>query len=152
MPDYFYNIDASSLKDKTILIDIDGTLVADGEEAVGEKNAATINILSKHNALFLCSNKNLPLRNKALAEQLQVPFLDTPFNKPSKKILDSIDNRQLKNLVVIGDKYITDEIFAQRIGAPFIRIKRLISGKESLKTKMIYLVDDFIYSIACFFK
>ncbi len=151
MSEYFYNLDTLLINNKTIIIDIDGTLVADGKEVVEEKNIEIINILLKSNNLFLCSNKNLSLRNRVISEQTNIPILDTPFKKPNKRIIDSIDISYQNDLVVIGDKYITDGIFARRIGADFIKIKRMRSKKESVATKIIYLFDDVAYIIVCSF-
>lgn len=142
---YFYNIDTSTIKDRTIIIDVDGTLVADGEEIVSNNILRTIKGLSKDNQLFLCSNKNLPLRNKSISIQLNIPILNTPFKKPNRKIIYSINNYQLKNFLVIGDKYTKDETFAKNINADFIKVKRIRSEKENLLIKITYLIDDFLF-------
>jgi len=150
MLDYFYNIDTSSIKDKTIIIDIDGTLVPDGEEIVEERNIKVIKSLTERNDLFLCSNKSIPARNISVSRQLGIPLIETKFKKPNKKIIYSINNYQLKNFLVIGDKYIKDEIFAKRIGADFIKVRRIRSKKESVLVKIIYVIDDIVYFLKYF--
>jgi predicted HAD superfamily phosphohydrolase YqeG len=144
MLDFFYNINTSTIKDRTIIIDIDGTLVPDGEEIVDERSIEVIKALTKKNELYLCSNKNIPARNISVSRQLGVPLIDTKFKKPNKKIIYSINGYQSKKFLVIGDKYIKDGIFAKRIGADFIKVKRERSGKESLIIRMTYLIDDII--------
>ena len=49
-----------------------------------------------------------------------------------------------KELLVIGDKFLTDGLFAKNIGAEFIKAKRKISGQESILIKLINLFDDLL--------
>ncbi len=70
-------------------------------------------------------------------------------NPPSKA-------EYFSNKVVIGDKYISDGLFAVNIGATFKRVSRVLSGKENLSIKFSYLIDDifgkFIFKIFPFIK
>ncbi|MFZ2038567.1 MAG: hypothetical protein WAV11_01340 [Minisyncoccia bacterium] len=150
MKKYFHEIDISSLKNKTIIIDIDGTLVADSEEEIMKENIEKINELAKYNKLFLCSNNNLHSRNISLSKKLNIEFINSPYKKPNKKVIDSIERIYLSGLVVIGDKYLTDGLFAGRIGAVFIKVRRMESSNENLKIKSFNCVDDFLYLLINF--
>ena len=46
------------------------------------------------------------------------------------------------NLIIIGDKILTDGLFARHIGATFIKVERYKSKKDRLITKIIYRLDD----------
>lgn len=147
MQTYFHNLDASTLCGKTIIIDIDGTLVADGRSIVSKEAQETINELSKRNRLYICSNNKDIQRNKTLSRQININFINSAFKKPSKRVIDSIQDYRSGNTIIIGDKFITDGIFARRIGARFIKIKRIRSGEEEMIVKLVYFTDDLIYHL-----
>lgn len=148
---YFENIPTNKLLDKTIILDIDGTLVEDNEDIVSEKTKAKIKILSKNNYVMLCSNKKRLGRNRSIADIVGVPYIDTRFKKPSKKILSVTELFGRENIVVIGDKFLTDGLFALRIGAEFIKVEKLRGAKEHISTSIIYMLDDICYVVAKFF-
>ncbi|MFZ2523213.1 MAG: decaprenyl-phosphate phosphoribosyltransferase, partial [Minisyncoccia bacterium] len=61
--------------------------------------------------------------------------------KGVKKVL------QGKKTIVVGDKYLTDGLFALNLKADFIKVERVLSGRESLKTRITYFLDDFVWKI-----
>jgi predicted HAD superfamily phosphohydrolase YqeG len=148
---YFEDLPTLELHHKTIILDIDGTLAADGETTVSERAKAHAALLSQSNFVILCSNKKNTKRNTAISKMVGIPYLDTPFRKPSKKILHTIELNNAKDVVVVGDKFLTDGIFAWRINATFIKVKRVRASRESFFTVCTYLLDDACYAIAQFF-
>ncbi len=141
MEKYFQDIDTNNWSARTIILDIDGTITPDGGTFVDSSVAKKIQDLSSHNTIFLLSNKKLPERNIALSQKLGISYLDTPFKKPHKKIIDSLPENLKNDIVVIGDKVTTDGIFAKNIGGTFIKVKRLTSTTDSLIVKLSYIVD-----------
>ncbi len=139
--EFFSKINTSKIKKKFILLDIDGTLTYDAGIEVSDSTKKKVNELKKHNEIVLCSNRNNHQRNRKVANLLNVDYLETDYRKPSKKILTTFTTQ--KPLLVIGDKLLTDKLFAKRIGAEFILVKRIRSKKETLLSKLIYGIDDF---------
>ncbi|MDP3935230.1 MAG: HAD hydrolase-like protein [Candidatus Giovannonibacteria bacterium] len=128
MPNKFFEELETPWQGAVIFLDIDGTLRPDG---VGEMSPEVLNKLAEleaKNEVHLTSNKG----NKA--------------RKPSRKAAEGIDLKG-KKTVVIGDKFLTDYLFARNIGAEFVMVKRKISGKESLFVKITYFIDDIISNL-----
>ena len=88
----FDKLNTNEIKDCLILLDIDGTIAKDDQLEVSDENLAVINRLKQNNQIYLCSNSRNHKRNKAIADNVGLTYLDTDIRKPSKKILDLIDN------------------------------------------------------------
>ena len=149
---YFRDLDTSTMHGMYILLDIDGTLVPDGAERLGESERERVKVLQQANTVYLCSNKPLPERNRDLAKELGLQYLDTEIRKPSKKVfayLQVVAEQHIdpKQVMIIGDKYVTDGLCAHFIGAGFVKVRRLKNAKERLKIRFIYLVDDIAYKL-----
>jgi len=153
---YFSDLDFTDNRVEVIIVDIDGCLVADDEEYMSPEFADTLSRLSKNREVFLLSNKKRHHRNKILAEKSGVAYLETNLRKPSfhlrKFLRDQIINFDHKTKMVIGDKYLTDGLFAKVIGADFFKVKRLIVENQSFVTKVIYFVDDLSFIFVCYLK
>ncbi len=129
MPNKFFEELETPWQGAVIFLDVDGTLRPDG---VGEMSLEVLKKLAElrvKNEVHLTSNKE----NKA--------------KKPSRKAASGVD-LQNKKVMVIGDKFLTDYLFAKNIGAEFIMVRRKISGRESWFVKLTYLLDNLFYKIA----
>jgi len=130
-----------------IIVDIDGTLVPD--EHAAEVNSQVIDQLRRlgsRNQVVLCSNGGYQARNKKIAAAAGVALLETSHRKPSGKIKNDFPPHNGK-IVVIGDKFLTDFLFAKNIGAAFILVRRHVSGHERLSVKCINAIDDVIHEL-----
>ena len=128
MPNKFFEELETPWQGAIIFLDIDGTLRPDG---VGDMSLEVLKKLAElrvKNEVRLASNKG----GKA--------------KKPSKKVADGV-NLKNKKVIVIGDKFLTDGLFAKNIGGEFVKVKRKISGRESFFVKLTYLIDDISYGI-----
>ncbi len=142
---FFHEQSFDDVTGRTIILDIDGTLVASGETEVSHEARATLVRLREKNTVYLCSNNYDRSRTKSIAESLQTPFLRSRKKKPDPRLLR--DTTIQGPLLVIGDKCLTDELFALFTGAEFLRVSRIKSPKDSAMTRFLYFVDD----IASFF-
>jgi predicted HAD superfamily phosphohydrolase YqeG len=142
MPLSFLKLDISKITNYTILLDIDGTLTHDGSDDISEEVLAAIKELQETNKIYLCSNKKNHERNHKVAEQTGIPYLETDLRKPSKKILELLPKDSPKDLLVIGDKFLTDGLFAHNIKAKFLKVGRITSSSSTFFTKLTYLIDD----------
>jgi len=146
----FFEDTLFNLRNRIIFVDIDGTLLPDSESVLDARVRESIYLLKKHNEVYLCTNSRNHIRNRKIEDQLDLKIINLQHKKPSKKIISSISPSNKKNFTVIGDKYLTDGLFAKNIGAEFILTKRKISGNETWKIKLFNFIDDFIYNIVRF--
>ena len=87
-----------------------------------------------------------------MAKILDIPFIDNRYKKPNIKLLDYFPKIN-KPMILIGDKVTTDWMFANKINAKFIKVKRYKAKKERMITNIFYLWDDLCYLILkIFFK
>jgi predicted HAD superfamily phosphohydrolase YqeG len=127
-----------NLENKTVFLDIDGTIVFDGQKDVDPEDVLFVKKLQEKNKIAVVSNGNID-RNDYIANILGVLCIKNSIKKPNK---DSVGDCLFDtNKVVVGDKYFTDGILALNIGAEFIKVKRLYSGRERLVVKLAYLYD-----------
>src|SRR3989338_8580070 len=142
---FFAELDIDKLKGYLILLDIDGTLTHNRLSAMERATIEKVKELKKHNVIYLVSNRNDHARNKKVGECANVEYLETNLRKPSTRIVKLLKNPLKKPLLVIGDKFLTDGIFAKRIHAKFIKVKRLTSYKDGSFMIAVYFLDDLMY-------
>lgn len=151
MQPYFHELKVDSFADKTILLDIDGTIAYDGAKETNADAVETIKKMAKRNKIFLHSNCKNQKRIGEFARQLGVTPLISEYRKPNRGVFESLTDAERNSLVVIGDKWLTDGLSAKRAGARFIKVRRLVNQKESPYIKLIYALDDFAYGFLNFF-
>ncbi len=146
--------DIDPVKDKMILLDIDGTLIADdGGLDFSSEVLEKVSSLRKNNRVFLCTNSNDRIKSSKIEKALGLPIVTYDHTKPSSKIINKLGiEKGNRNLLVIGDKFLTDWLFAKNIGAGFLKTARKVSGKEPLVIKCINFIDDLIWQTMEFLK
>lgn len=141
-------LDIGNIDGATVIIDIDGTLTADGQVALSDSVRARIQELRSRNVVFVFSNHRDMARNEAVATKLECPLIGTVHRKPSRKVLDDLPpHHRYRPLVVIGDKILVDGLFARRVGARFVWVSRVKSSSDRRVVKVSYLLDDLIAAI-----
>lgn len=145
---YFKDLDVEVLRDATVLLDIDGTIAYDkGLEVLPAESTKLIELKQVARKVVFISNGE-HARTVALAESHTVIAHVSPFKKPSKKIWQALTDEghytAKEKVVVVGDKFVTDGLFALRTGAPFIHVKSLQEQKSSLYNKVVFFVDDLV--------
>lgn len=137
----FCDLDPASFTDKTIILDVDGTLLADSHDTIAEPELRTIRELARTNVIYLCSNTHDTARIEALAHTHNVHALPRTFSKPDVRVVGAISDKHLGQMVVIGDKYLTDGVLAARLKVPFIRVARIQRRWERPTVYVSYLLD-----------
>jgi decaprenyl-phosphate phosphoribosyltransferase len=139
----FVEIGSEISENSTLIIDVDGTLVADKKKEIDLKIIEKIKELARNNKVYLCSNSSKE-NAKNFAEMANVPILvgKKPFFIKIPEII-----KKTSGVIVLGDKYLTDGIFAKIIGGKFIKIKRIISNDDTFFIKASYFFDDIVYKI-----
>jgi len=141
---YFEEINFD-LRNRIIFLDIDGTLVPDRGLNFDLSVLRQLEKLKAQNRVFLCTNSNDKIRKAKIERLLDLPIVTHRYKKPGSKMLAELNLKpRSKELLVIGDKFLTDGLFAKNIGAEFIKAKRKISGQESILIKLINLFDDLL--------
>lgn len=143
----FEDLDVSKIEGYVIFLDIDGTIICDDKSNIEQNIVDKVSKLKKRNRIYLCSNSHNHKRNRKVANIVKVEYINTDIKKPSKKILNiakvCLDDKKL----VIGDKFLTDGLFAKNISAEFIKVKRIISNNDGRYIKFLYWIDDLISKI-----
>jgi predicted HAD superfamily phosphohydrolase YqeG len=141
----FEFLDTRLIIRSTIILDVDGTITADAKTEISAGVARAIQSLAGRNAVYLFSNHSDGVRNRALARDLGLEYIDTPHRKPSRKIIEAIPaHHRVQPMIVIGDKIMIDGLFARRIGAQFIKVGRILSPSDRTLTKVAYFLDDLV--------
>jgi len=136
-----------------VILDIDGTLVPDcGRVASAVVVGKVRELKARHNEVRLCSNSrrgNYAQRLEAIAAQLDVGVCPVVFRKPSTRAISGLDCNG-RELVVIGDKDLTDGLLARRVGAQFIKVRRKLDPADRLSSRMANVIDIVFGPIAMF--
>lgn len=143
----FNKLNTDKIKDCLILLDIDGTIAKDNQLEISDEIITTINKLKEYNQIYLCSNSRNHKRNQTIANYIGLTYIDTDIKKPSKKIIDLINHSPFTKRLVIGDKFLTDGLFAKNIKANFIKTNRITSKNDRFSIKFLYWIDDWTYKI-----
>lgn len=151
-PKLFRDLDLSWIKNAVVVLDIDGTLLADNKfgdgkdpsavNAVDDATLAKARELGGRNQVYLVSNGKNHERCEHIASQIgNVKYHPTDFYKPNPKCVKGILPQDERPVFVIGDKVLTDGLLALRIDAPFIQVASLRTTSESNLVKIAHSID-----------
>ncbi|PCH92090.1 hypothetical protein COB80_00630 [Candidatus Kaiserbacteria bacterium] len=140
-----------NLENRTIILDIDGVLMADGEKTLSQEIIEYVTTLKLHNDVVIISNNFSDKRCEYTSKTLGVPWINTPYKKPSTRIMKYLKYDTTKPLIMIGDKVLTDGIFAKRIDAEAIMLTRRTNVDDRTIIVLTYIIDDAFYSLVRFF-
>jgi putative flippase GtrA/predicted HAD superfamily phosphohydrolase YqeG len=124
----------------TVLLDVDGTIVADRMEDIAPADLEALFQLAKSNSVYLCTNAKDPDRIVRLSKRLGVSYAPVPADKPGIAFLKDIPMSE--PVVIIGDKVLTDYIVGKKIGARIILVERKTGPNDPFHTKAGYVADD----------
>ncbi len=136
----FLELDEQALKGAQLIIDIDGTITHDKGTELDHGALQKLARLKQHSDIYLCSNGHQG-RTRALAEKADVFFIDSLHRKPSRHVAEKLE-RTDKPVIVIGDKMLTDGLFALNIAATFLPVKRIRHAGDAFNIKVHYFLDD----------
>ena len=146
-------LDVRGLRDATVILDIDGTITGDGQVVFSDTVFAKIRELASRNVVYVFSNHPNNNRNRIVASRVGCALIETPHRKPNPKVLCGLPpDHRAQPLVVIGDKIMVDGLFAWRIGARFIRVRRVRSTLDRRSVRATYLLDDVVGAIGAIFR
>ncbi len=130
-----------------VVLDVDGTLVADGEDVMSEAVYAALCALARSTDVYVCSNKRREGRVLRLVAGTGAHALETRYRKPNPRVLASVEQTG-KRVVVIGDKYLTDGLLAVCIRGAFYRVRTVRQVPESWTVTLALAVDAVFGRIA----
>jgi HAD superfamily phosphatase (TIGR01668 family) len=135
-------LDTTSITDSIIILDIDGTLTDTRQSYIAPAIRATIEKLKEHNEVYIFSNNVDGERNLAVATDLDTPYLPSDCRKPFPGVIKALSNPHHKEVIIIGDRWLTDGWFAHNIGASFIKVTRLCTREDGIIFWIVYIADD----------
>ena len=131
---------------KSLLIDVDGTLLSRHSNIVPTNVKNWIKKSKKIFSLYLISNNPSDQRIKKIAKELDLRYKSNAL-KPRKKItLDVISEMKedKKNIAIIGDRIFTDVIVGNRCDIQTILVKRLSRKGLPKKLNLTLTLEKFI--------
>ena len=133
------------ITDSVVLLDVDGTLLPDGSNELEADTIEQARSLTSRNEVYLVSNGKDYDRVERLADSVgaHVAPRGVPAGKPSARAMQGI-LLEGRPCIVMGDKYLTDGLFARRTGSRFMLIERKRSGKERLSVRLSYWIDSIV--------
>jgi HAD superfamily phosphatase (TIGR01668 family) len=135
--------DVAGLEGATVFLDLDGTVVPPAREDVSEETRAAVEALSAKNAVWIVSNRRTPGRKDRLASRFGIKVLAAKYRKPDPRLRGAVAPLP-KPYVVIGDRYLTDGLFARLIGARFIQVKRVTGPHDGFLDRFLAWSDDLL--------
>lgn len=137
---WFADLTPEQFRDKIVLVDVDGTLVADEEEEVCAAEQKSLHAIKEvARAVYLVSNGNRE-RTERMAQREGVFVHVSPrYKKPHPRLGDGLP---VGDYVIVGDKWLTDGLFAYALQMPFIAVRRLTSPQDALSATCMHFVDD----------
>lgn len=141
---YFRELNLNILKDKVVILDVDGTITYDKEQEVGHLEKLQLEKLKDIvQNVFLVSNGDKD-RTKKMAEIHEILCHISEYQKPHRKVLHAFPHVVKSDLVILGDKFLTDGLLALQAGIPFLHVKSLVRGSEPMFDKLVFYIDDLI--------
>ena len=131
---------------KSLLIDVDGTLLSRQSNIVPINVKNWIKESKKLFSLYLISNNPSNERIRKIAKELDIRYKSNAL-KPRKKItLDVISemNEDSKNIAIIGDRIFTDIIVGNRCNIRTILVKRLSKNGLPIKINLTLILEKII--------
>ncbi len=134
-----YDLDVSKLvRGRIVIVDIDATLVPDKSEVLSQRAHDLLRTMAHVAQVVFLSSNGSAERTKRFANESGVqvligarkPWLQLPKEFPTGEI------------IVIGDKRVTDGLLAERIGASFVQVARERDHEEQLLTRLSFFFDD----------
>lgn len=139
-----HELDISSIRDATVFLDVDGTLVSDHHAQPSPEALAAALELKKYNDVYLASNGHYK-RIGEMSKLLDIPALPRLRKPFPHRVLRSITRRE--RTIVIGDKFLTDGLFARVINAEYMPLLPLRGDAETYRAKVAYVVDGMVISL-----
>lgn len=129
---------------RLFVIDIDGTLVPDGENEPNVDTRRAMEILMRSHAICITSNGKNTERNKDIARLFGIPYI--AGTKPFGAVTHAICAQNTENLpiIVVGDRYLTDGLLALRLHAQFAPVSILHSNNEAAYVRISYAIHGVI--------
>lgn len=145
---HFCDLPIDTFAGNTVILDVDGTLLADGASLLDSRTKETLSKLSNIADVYLCSNAESSDRLHALVAGTRAKVTTSPYKKPDPRVLMQVAHTPA-TCVVIGDKHLTDELLAINCGIRFLKVARIRGEKERIFVRLAYLLDAVFGKIVC---
>lgn len=141
---YFRELNLEILRDKVVVLDIDGTICYDKHHTIEEKEQIQLDKLKDVSQnIFLVSNGD-KTRTQELAQLHEIMSHISEYQKPHRKVLHAFPHVDKNDIVVVGDKFVTDGLLAIQTGVPFLHVKSLVRESEGVWNRFVFWTDDMV--------
>lgn len=140
----FFEESCDGIEGCSVLLDLDGTLLPDGEFDLSDGVRACVSKLKERNAVYLITNGKSASRAWQIADDLGIPIAPAgvPARKPRLSAVRGIPTD--RPFVVVGDMTLTDGLLAYRLRAPFVRVSRRYPARRPVRLAFSHLIDDIV--------
>ena len=136
---------------KSLLLDVDGTLISRNTNEIPDKVKKWVLEAKKIFSIYLISNNPSKDRIASIADKLGLEYKNKAF-KPRKKYTQEVIkklNQNSENIALIGDRIFTDIVVANRCNIKSILVLRL--NKQGIPIKFnLTLIFEKIISLLIF--
>ena len=134
----------------SLLIDVDGTLLAKNSCVIDQNVYSWIQKLKKMNKIYLISNNPSLFRIQSVATELDLPFIHKalkPRTFSLRKALKEMDS-DVNETAIIGDRIFTDILAGNRLGIYTILVRSILNGNNNnYKYSKSLTIEKFISRI-----
>ncbi len=131
---------------KTLLIDVDGTLIPGNQDVIDKSVIKWINVVKKDITLHLFSNNPSKKRVMTIAKELGLGFTYAALKPRKTSLLKVIKklNLEISSMGIVGDRIFTDVLAGNRLGIYTILVKPMGENGEIAKTSNLQNIEIFI--------
>lgn len=152
---FFRDLHIEMFRDTVVILDIDGTIYYDNDYTVLIPEQEKINALKSVAKKVILLSNGEHARTSKLSERHGVFYHNSIYKKPHTCIIRDIKKQfecEKDEIVVIGDKFMTDGLLAFQTGVRFIHVQSLQQKNEGFIQKSIYITDDILGKIVEYIK
>ena len=117
---------------KGVVLDVDETLVPFKERSVSETLRGWVNLIRPDVSLWLVSNNISQARIGAIAEALDIPYINAAGKPSRRKVKRAVEamNLPVEQVAMVGDRLFTDVLAGNRLGMFTILVEPMVNPEN----------------------
>lgn len=139
----FLGLSEDQFAGANVIIDVDGTLTYDKNSSLEPDVVEKVKRIAGRAASVTLFSNGAHSHAELFAHECGVNFVASKHRKPSRRVMERFDGLQHR-MMVIGDKALTDGLFAANIGAQFIPVAHVRHDDDSARVRATYFLDDIV--------
>lgn len=117
---------------KGVVLDVDETLVPFKERSVSETLKGWVDLIRPDVSLWLVSNNISQARIGAIAEALDLPFINAAGKPSRRKVKRAVEamNFPVEQVAMVGDRLFTDVLAGNRLGMFTVLVEPMVDPEN----------------------